>query len=225
MAVLSVSDLEFSREVLQHHAPVVVAFRGEWCALSQQLAPLVDAIAANFEGRVKVAAVDVESDPKANKICRQYNITRLPVVMVFRDGRVVDFIGGAASPDNVAEMIDRQLQPVLDVNEYNFDAEVLQAEVPVLVHVDAEWCVASRVLVPVVESMAERFRGRAKVVRLEFGAANAALCGRYGFLRVPTLALFLRGQVEDQIFGPMQAGTKSLTSADNVAQMVEQFVL
>lgn len=234
MAVASVSDREFSQEVLQHDAPVVVAFRSAWCVPSQQLVPQVGDLAGRYEGRVKVVSVDVDSDPKTNKVCRQYKVTRLPVVMVFRDGRVVDFIGGAASPDNVAEMIERQLRPVVDVNEYNFDAEVLKATVPVLVHVDAAWCGQSRQLVPVVESTAERFRGRAKVVRLEYGPANARLCAQYGFLRVPTLAVFHRGRIEDQIFGPMEGGTKTeqvrascvgLTSTDNVAEMLEQFTL
>jgi thioredoxin 1 len=234
MAISSVSDREFSQEVLQHDAPVVVAFRAAWCVPSQQLAPLVDDIADRYAGRVKVVGVDVDSDPKADKLCRQYKVTRLPMVMVFREGRVADFIGGAASPDNVADMIDRQLRPVTDVNEYNFDAEVLKSPVPVLVHVDAAWCAQSRALIPDVEQTAERFRGRVKVVRLDFGPANARLCAQYGFLRVPTLAVFHRGQVEDQIFGPMEGGTKTeavrtscvgLTATDNIAEMLEPFAL
>ncbi|KAB1145278.1 thioredoxin [Streptomyces luteolifulvus] len=233
MAVSSVSDREFSRQVLQHDAPVLVAFRASWCLPSQQLVPLVDELAARYEDRIKVVTVDVDSDPGGNKICRQYKVTRLPVMMLFRDGNVADFIGGASSPDRVMDMIDRQLRPVLQVDEFNFDAEVLKAQVPVLVHVDAAWCAESQQIVPVVEATAEKFRGRAKVVRLEFGPETARLCAQYGFRRVPTLALFNRGRIEDQIFGPMEGGTKTdkvrtscvgLSTTDNVAQMLEAFV-
>jgi thioredoxin-like negative regulator of GroEL len=232
MAVGTVSDREFGPQVLQQDAPVVVAFRAAWCAPSQQQLSMLDDVAARFDGRVKVVAVDVD-DPKANKLCRQYRVTRLPVVMVFRGGRVADLVGGAASPEVIADMIERQSRPVIDVDEYSFEAEVLKAQVPVLVHVDAAWCAQSQSLLPVVEETAQRFRGRAKVVRLEYGPANARLCAQYGFLRVPTLAVFNRGQVEDQILGPMRGGTKTdqvstscvgLTATNNVGQMLEQFV-
>ncbi len=127
-----------------------------------------------------------------------------------------------------------QLRPIVEVGEHNFDAEVLKSRMPVLVHVDASWCAASQELKPVVESVAEKFRGRAKVARLEFGPATARLCAQYGIVRVPTLSLFQRGQIEDQILGAMTGGTKSearatscvgLSSTDNVSQMLERFAL
>jgi thioredoxin 1 len=221
MATASVSDQEFDQLVLRGETPVVAGFRAAWCSASQRLTPMLDDLAGRFAARVQVVGVDVDADPRANKICRQYDVTRLPVVMVFREGRVADFIGGVASPDNLVEMVDRQLRPVLDVGEHTFDVEVVQARVPVLVHVDAAWCAQSRQLAPVVEETAKRFRGRAKVVRLEYGPMTARLCAQYGFVRVPTLALFSGGRVVDQIFGPMSDKTR--TGA--VAEMVDQFLL
>jgi thioredoxin-like negative regulator of GroEL len=167
-------------------------------------------------------------------MCRQYKVTRLPVVMLFNEGRMKDVIGGVASADTVNEMVERQLRPVLDVGEHNFDVGVLKSPVPVLVHVDAAWCADSRELVPVVEAAAEKYRRRAKAVRLEYGPENARLCAQYGFMRVPMLAVFVRGQIEDRILGAMTGGTKTdaratscvgLSSTDNVGQMLEQFVL
>lgn len=221
MATASVSDREFAQLILSDDAPVVADFRAAWCAGSQRMAPMLDDLAGRYGDRVRMVGVEVDADPRANKICRQYNVTRLPVVMVFREGRVADFIGGVASPDNVVEMIDRQLRPVRDVGEHNFDVEVLQARMPVLVHVDAVWCAQSQELAPVVEQTAARFRGRARVVRLEYGPMTARLCAQHGFGRVPTLALFSGGRVVDQIFGPMSEKTRS----DVVAEMVDQFVL
>src|SRR3954454_17889314 len=161
MATASVSDREFAELILSDDAPVVADFRAAWCAGSQRMTPMLDDLAGRYADRVRMVGVEVDADPRANKICRQYNVTRLPVVMVFREGRVADFIGGVASPDNVMEMIDRQLRPVRDVGEHNFDVEVSQARMPVLVHVDAVWCAQSRQLAPVVEETAARFRGRA----------------------------------------------------------------
>lgn len=221
MAVASVSDHEFRELVESDDAPVVAGFRAAWCAASRRLTPMLDDLAGRYTGRVQVVGVDVDADPAANKICRRYGVTRLPVVMVFREGRVADFIGGVASPDNLAEMIDRQLRPVIDVGEHNFDVEVLQARMPVLVHVDAAWCAQSRQLVPAVQETATRFRGRAKVTRLEYGPPTARLCAEHGFVRVPTLALFSGGRVVDQIFGPMSDKTRS----DAMAEMIDQALL
>lgn len=234
MAISNVLEREFGQEVLQQETPVVVAFRASWCLPSVQMEPFMEEVADRYDGQVKVVNVEVDTDPKANKICRQYRVTRLPVVMVFREGRVVDFVGGAATPDTIADMIDKQVRPVLEVDEVTFDSEVLQAKTPVLVHVYAAWCEASLTLEPVVESAARRYAGRAKVVRLEYGPANARLCAQYQFLRVPVLAVFNRGQLEDQIFGEMEGGTKNdavrvscvgLTTTDNVSAMLDQFVL
>jgi thioredoxin-like negative regulator of GroEL len=74
--------------------------------------------------------------------------------------------------------------------------------------------------------------GRARVVRVEFGPETARLCARFGVERVPTTALFVDGQMVDQILGAMQGGTKvsdvrsscvGLTSLENLTKMVERF--
>lgn len=233
MATENMTKRDFQREVLTDKSPVLVVFRAGWCVPSVQLAPVVENLAATNKGRVKVVTIDVGSDPKKNAIAREYDVTRVPVVMLFNEGRVKDFIGGQTSQEDIAAMIDRQLRPVFDVGVYDFDTEVLKSDVPVLVHFHARWCAASQELLPVVDSMAEQFRGRAKVARMEFGPETAQLCAQYGIRRVPTLALFEGGQIKDQILGAMRGGTKSperatscvgLTSIDNVAQMLNQFV-
>jgi thioredoxin 1 len=236
VAIANVTENEFKRQVLEAEAPVLVAFRAGWCVPSVQLEPIVEDLASSFKGQVKIVSVDVGSDMseiRANTLARQYNVTRVPVVMLFKDGQVKDFIGGATSKADIGEMVERQLRPVLDVTVYDFDTEVLKSELPVLVHFHARWCAVSREVAPLVDAAAEQFRGRAKVARVEFEPETAALCARFGIRRVPTLALFAGGEIKDQILGAMKGGTKTearrtscvgLTSTDNIAQMVEQFL-
>ncbi len=235
MALAPMTEKKFPNEVLHHDAPVLVAFRASWCVPSQDLTPVLEEAAAEYKGRAKVVAVDVHGDPRANKMCRQYEVSRLPVVMLFHEGGVKDLIGGATSKEVITDMLESRLKPMLDVGEHNFEAEVLRSRVPVLVHFRASWCEPSMELEPVVESLAERYHGRAKIARVEFGGDNARLCARYGIVRVPTLALFQGGQVKDRILGAMKGGTKAargrqtscvkLTSFDNVAGMLEEFAL
>ena len=144
MGVATMTDREFAKEVLGHDAPVLVAFRANWCQPSQELLPVVEEVAAEFKGRAKFVSVDVSDDPRANKMCRQYRVTRLPVVMLFEEGRVKDFIGGATSRDAIAEMVEGRLKPVHDVGAHNFGVEVLQSRIPVLAHFAAAWCDGER---------------------------------------------------------------------------------
>jgi thioredoxin 1 len=230
MNISQLTDRDFSRTVLESDEPVLVAFRAAWCQPSQELSPIIESVAQENEGRVRVVAVDVDD---AAAVCQRFNVSRLPVTMLFEGGRVRDFIGGATSKEMVTDMLDRRLQPVREVNEWDFDREVLESRVPVLVHFGAAWCDANRFVAPEVDSLASKMAGRVRAVRVEFGPDTARLCARFGVTRVPTVALFVDGKVVDQIFGAMQGGTKAagartscvgLTSLDNLEQMVEPFV-
>ena len=234
MSPATITDQDFRTEVLSEEVPVLVAFRASWCMPSQDLAPILDKLAKQYSGRAKVVVYDVEGDVRTNKVCARYGVTRLPVVMLFHEGERKDFIGGMTSQRAMKQMLDRRLAPVLDVSELDFDAEVVRSRVPVLVHFHARWCEASREVEPLVDAVAADQRGRAKAVRVEFGEANARLCARYGITRVPTVALFNGGVIQDQILGAMTGGTKArgaakscvnLTSEENLTQLVEELAL
>ena len=231
MPVTNLVDGEFTKRVLDSDKPVLMAFRASWCLPSQQLVPIIDEIGQEFDGRVRCFAVDADGDTEA--IRRRMRVNRLPVTMLFHGGRCVDFIGGWTSKGAIVEMLERRLTPVLQVDELSFDAEVLNSRLPVLAHFHSASCSPSQSLIPVVDEIAEKFERRAKVVRVEFGAENARLCARFGVIRVPTLALFVDGQIEDQILGGMIGGTKTeevatscvgLTTYQNIAKMMEPFV-
>ncbi len=89
---------------------------------------------------------------------------------------------------------------VLHVNDVNFDQEVLQSEVPVLVDFTATWCGPCRMIAPFVEQLAEEYAGRAKVAKLDIDE-NPATAQRYGIRGVPTLYVFKGGEVVAQQVG------------------------
>lgn len=233
MAVANVTDGDFRKRVLNSPLPVLLACRASWCVPSQQLAPVIDEIESEFRGKLNCVTVEMD-DLKASRVARRYKVTRLPVTMLIDQGRVIDTIGGWTSGDVIKEMVSRRLSPVLQVDEISFDDEVLGSSIPVLVHFDAAWCSPSRDLVPVLDDVAKKFAKRAKVVRLAFGPETARVCAKYSVTRVPTLALFVDGQIEDRILGGMVGGTKvgdvksscvGLTTFDNIAGMLEPFAL
>jgi thioredoxin 1 len=92
---------------------------------------------------------------------------------------------------------------VLDVNDKNWESEVLNSEVPVLVDCWAPWCGPCRALAPTVDAVAAEMDGKVKVVKLNTDEAGP-LAGRYGVMSIPVLMLFKGGQIKEQMLGGNQ---------------------
>ena len=97
---------------------------------------------------------------------------------------------------------------VAEVGDQNFEAEVLNSPVPVLVDFWAAWCAPCRMLAPVVEAIAEKYEGQAKVVKLNVDE-NTSTSGKYNIKGIPTLLLFKDGVIKEQIVGNTNKGTIS----------------
>ncbi|NLD73641.1 MAG: thioredoxin [Chloroflexi bacterium] len=94
------------------------------------------------------------------------------------------------------------MSDVTAVSQDTFAEEVLQAELPTLVDLWAEWCAPCRMLSPVVENLAREQAGRLKVTKLDV-QEHAALAAEYGVTTIPTLLLFVNGEVKERITGYM----------------------
>jgi thioredoxin 1 len=87
-----------------------------------------------------------------------------------------------------------------EVNDENFDVEVLQADLPVLVDFGAEWCHPCKQLDPIVEELAEEWDGRVKVFKLDVDS-NLSTTMNYGVMGVPSLILFIKGELVERLIG------------------------
>jgi thioredoxin 1 len=94
---------------------------------------------------------------------------------------------------------------VIQLNEGNFEQEVLKANLPVLVDFFAPWCGPCQMVAPVIEGLAESYQGKLKVAKLNVDE-NSGLSSRYQILSIPTMILFKNGQPVDSLSG---ASTKS----------------
>ena len=104
--VLTLSDDNFEAEVIQSSVPVLVDFWATWCAPCKAIAPTIDAIAAEYEGKVKVGKVNVdESQATPSK----YGVRGIPTVILFKDGKVLDQVVGAVPKSQLEALINKAL--------------------------------------------------------------------------------------------------------------------
>lgn len=104
--VIPVNDINFDSEVLKSSVPVLVDFSATWCGPCRAIAPLVDQLAGEYDGRVKVTTLDIDESPAT---AQKYGIRGVPTLLMIKDGQVVAQQVGAAPKAKIAALMDRGL--------------------------------------------------------------------------------------------------------------------
>ena len=99
-------DANFEAEVKQSDMPVLVDFGAEWCGPCRALAPIVEDLAQEYNGRLKVGTVDID---KAQGVAREFGIMSVPTIIFFKNGQPVDKVTGLQGKANLAKRIDAVL--------------------------------------------------------------------------------------------------------------------
>ena len=104
MPVLTFTDGKWSEEVLSSSLPVLVDFWAEWCAPCKMMAPSIEALAQEFDGRVRVGKLNVDENAATSE---KYDIRGIPTVMIFKGGEVKEQVVGVTSKENLARLVER----------------------------------------------------------------------------------------------------------------------
>lgn len=106
MSVTNLSDDTFEKEVLQSDVPVMVDFWAEWCEPCKMVGPIVDQMAEEYSGKIKVGKMDVDAN---TQYPGQYGVMSIPTVMIFKDGKPVNSMIGVQPRETFKKNIESAL--------------------------------------------------------------------------------------------------------------------
>jgi thioredoxin 1 len=105
-AAQPVTDSSFKQEVLESDLPVLVDFWAPWCGPCRMVAPVVDEIAIQYTGQIKVVKINTDENPS---VATQYGIRSIPTLMIFKGGQRVDMVVGAVPKTTLATTLEKYL--------------------------------------------------------------------------------------------------------------------
>lgn len=104
--IKEISDATFEQEVLKSDLPIVVDFWAPWCGPCKSIAPVLEELAVEYSGKIRVAKVNVDDNPRTPT---QYKVRGIPNLVFFKDGEVVNQVIGAVPKEQLVDAINKLL--------------------------------------------------------------------------------------------------------------------
>jgi len=106
MSTLHFTDANFKKEVLESAHPVMVDFWAGWCGPCKMIAPIIDELAKEYAGKMKIGKIDIDSN---SKVATDYGVMSIPTIIFFKNGKVSNQVVGAMSRPDLKRKIEENL--------------------------------------------------------------------------------------------------------------------
>lgn len=106
MKPITITDDNFNTEVLQSDKPVLIDFWAVWCGPCKMIAPIVEELAVEYDGKIKVGKLDVDNNQQS---AINYGVRSIPTLLIFKAGKVVDTIIGAVPKVHIKQKVEAAL--------------------------------------------------------------------------------------------------------------------
>jgi len=103
---INVTDADFEEQVIKSEIPVLVDFWAEWCNPCKMIAPVIDKMASDYSGKMKIVKVDVDA---SSKTASEMSIRSIPTIIIFKNGEIAEQLVGMVSEVQLKQIIDRIL--------------------------------------------------------------------------------------------------------------------
>lgn len=103
MELTTITDDNFEEEVIKSDKPVLIDFWAVWCGPCRMIAPIVEELATEYDGKVKIGKLDVDSNQQTSI---KFGVRSIPTILIFKDGKIKETIIGAVPKKNIVEKLD-----------------------------------------------------------------------------------------------------------------------
>ncbi|HBT48535.1 MAG: Thiol-disulfide isomerase and thioredoxin [Caldanaerobacter subterraneus] len=206
MAEVVITSENWEEEVVNSDVPVLIDFWAEWCMPCRLVAPIIEELAKEYEGKIKVGKVNVDEE---DELAMKFRIMSIPTIGLFKNGKMVGKLIGARPKADFVKFIEKYLNEdtfqkeeslEVEITYDNWEEEVVNSDVPVLIDFWAEWCAPCRLVAPIVEELAHEYKGRLKVGKVNVDEEQE-LAMKFRIMSIPTIGLFKKGKMVDKIIG------------------------
>lgn len=208
------TDANFAETATASGTVSVVDFWAPWCGPCRMIAPIIEQLSTEYDGKVTIGKLNVDDNPE---IASKYGVRSIPTILILKDGEVVDKQVGVTSKAALTSKIEAQLPVAAPAEEAapeaaevpagpfeftddNFEASALKNGKVSVIDFWAPWCGPCRMLTPIIKELASDYKGDAVVGKLNVDD-NPNVAMKYGVRSIPTIIFLKDGEVFDKQVG------------------------